>query len=177
MSLVSIFLSTLSRSQALWDKYDFDCTLHKGDHLSKFTGQFRYLMIENLSQEFLIENSSVNVELLKNMTGEIAAGAYLLSIVEIVNSLQKIGTGALLIVTNYVLGLILGNDSIYLFDFHSKVENGSLSSAGTAVLLQFDNLLSLENDIRPLYYNAYSLTLYFQMQFINLYCTVNVNVH
>ena len=39
------------------------------------------------------------------MTGEITFGAYL-SIVEIVNSVQQIGAGALLIVNNYILGLI-----------------------------------------------------------------------
>ena len=60
----------------------------------------------------------------------------MLSIVEIVNCVQKIGTGALLIVTNYVLGLIWGIDSI----LHSKDENGNLLSSSTAVLLKFDTL-------------------------------------
>ena len=59
-------------------------------------------------------------------------------------SWQQIGTGALLFVYNYVLGLIWGNDStINLFDSHSKYENGKLSSSGTAVLLKFDTLHSL----------------------------------
>ena len=62
----------------------------------------------------------MNVEFLENKTGEITAGGYLLSIAEIINSAQQIGTGALLIVNNYILGLIWGNDSIYLFDSHSK---------------------------------------------------------
>ena len=44
---------------------------------------------------------------------EITAGAYLISISEIVNSVQKIGASAVLITNNYILGLILGNDSIY----------------------------------------------------------------
>ena len=64
--------------------------------------------MEDLPQEFLIENSSVNVEFLVNKTGEITAGAYLLSIKETVNSVQQIRTGALLIVNNYILGLIWG---------------------------------------------------------------------
>ena len=59
--------------------------------------------------------------------------------------MQQIGTGALPIVNNFVLGLILGNDSIYLFDSHSKDENRNLLSPGTAVLLQFEKLLLLEN--------------------------------
>ena len=76
-------------------------------------------------------------------------------------SVQYIGAGALLIVNNYILGLIWGNDSIYLFDCHSKDENGNLSSSGTAVLLKFDVLYSPENYIRSVYYNAYLRTLYF----------------
>ena len=54
----------------------------------------------------MIENCPINVELLGNKTGEITARAYLLSITEIVSSAQQIGTGALLIVNNYILGLI-----------------------------------------------------------------------
>ena len=118
--------------------------LGKGDQLFKFIGKFRYLGIEDLPQEFLIENSLINVQFLKNKTGEITDGAYLLPISEIVNSVQHIGTGALLVVNNYILGLIWGNDSIYS---HSKDENDNLSSSGTAVLLKFDLLYSLENYI------------------------------
>ena len=129
--------------------------------------------MENLPQEFFLEGSAVNVQFLGIKTGEIKAGTYLLSIVEIANSVQQIETGALLIVNNYILGLIWGNDSIYLFHSHSKDENGNVSSFGTAVLIKFDTLHSLENYIRSVYYNAYALTLYFQMQFIQVDCTVN----
>ena len=87
-------------------------------------------------------------EVLGNKTAEVTTGAYLLSITETVNSVWQIGTGALLIVNNYILDLIGRPDSIYLFDFHSKDENGNLSSSGTAVLLKFDTFHSLENYIR-----------------------------
>ena len=46
------------------------------------------------------------MQFLENKTGEITAGVYLLSIAGIVNSVQDIETGALLIVNNYILGLI-----------------------------------------------------------------------
>ena len=129
--------------------------------------------MEDLPQEFLLEDFAVNVQFLEIKTGEITAGAYLLSVVEIVNSVQQTGTGTLLIVNNYILGLIWGNDSIYLFDSHSKDVNGNVSSSGSAVLLKFDTLHSLENDIRSVYFNAYPLTLCFQMQFIKVDCTFN----
>ena len=40
--------------------------------------------MEDLPQEFLVENSCKNVKSLENKTGGITAGAYLLSIAEIV---------------------------------------------------------------------------------------------
>ena len=68
----------------------------------KFIGKLRYLRLEDLAQEFLVENSSANVKLLQNKIGEVTAGAYLISISEIVNSVQQIGAGALFIVKNYI---------------------------------------------------------------------------
>ena len=41
------------------------------------------------------------MEFLENKTGEITAGAYLISISEIVNGVQQIGAGALVIVNKY----------------------------------------------------------------------------
>ena len=65
----------------------------------------------------------------------------------------------------------LGNDSIYLIDSHSKDKNGNLSSSGTAILLKFDTLYSQENYVRSVYYN-FRLTLYFQVQLINVHCII-----
>ena len=98
-----------------------DRILGKMVQLFKFIGKFRYLGKEDLPQEFLVENSSINVEFLENKTGEITAETYMISISEIVNGIQQIAPGALLIINNYILDLIWGNDSIYLFDSHSKI--------------------------------------------------------
>ena len=121
----------------------------------------------------MVENSSINVEFLENKTGEITGGAYLISVSEIVNNAQHVGAGALIIVSNYILGLIWGNDAIYLFDSHSKYENGNLSSSGAAVLLIFDTLYLLENYVRSVYYNTFSLTLYSRVKFLKIHCTAN----
>ena len=68
-----------------------------------------------MPQDLMIENYPINVELLENKTGEIAAVAYLLYIAEIVNNAGQIGTGAVLIASNYILGLIWATDSIAIF--------------------------------------------------------------
>ena len=65
MSLNSV-TGTLFKSTGLWDELDLDCILSKDNQLFKFIWKFRYLGMERLSQEFLIENSSVNVEFLEN---------------------------------------------------------------------------------------------------------------
>ena len=95
------------------------------------------------------------------------------TITEVVNSVEQIGTGALLIVHNYTLDLIWGIDSIYLFGSRSKDKNGNLLSSFTALLLKFGISYSLENNIKSVYYNAYPLSLYFQVQFIIVHGTVN----
>ena len=89
--------------------------LGKGDQLFKFIGQFRYNWIEDSPPEFLTEISSIKVEFQENEAGEITTREYLLSIVEIADSVHEVGTDALLLVKNYVLGLIWGIDYLYIF--------------------------------------------------------------
>ena len=107
MYFISVSL-TLYKSPGLWHKFDLDYISGKGDQWFKSIGRFRYLGLADLPQEFLIEKSSVNAKFLENSTGDIPPGAYLLSITEIMNSVQLIGTGALLIANIYILCLIRG---------------------------------------------------------------------
>ena len=76
---------TMFKSAGIWDKYDLDYILSEGNQLFKPIERFRYLGIGGLPKEFLIENSSINLEFLEDKTWEITAGAYLISISEIVN--------------------------------------------------------------------------------------------
>ena len=114
-----------------------------------------------------------NCKIFQNRTGEITAGAYFVSIIEIVSDCQQKGTGALLIINNYLLGLLWGNQCCFLFESYSKDEIGIISATGTAVLLNFDSLQPLENYIKIVYYSNYPTTLYIQVQFLKLKCTDN----
>ena len=58
----------LFNSPGLWNKVDLGYILGKGDHLFKLIGKFRCLGMEDLPEEYLIKNSSVNVKLLVNKT-------------------------------------------------------------------------------------------------------------
>ena len=113
MSLISVSWKLL---KSHWDKFDSDCILCQGDQLFKYIGKFRSLEVEDLPQNFLIANSSINMEFLENKTGEITARVYLVSIAEIVYIVQQIGTGTLLIINSYILGLIWETILPYLFD-------------------------------------------------------------
>ena len=93
--------------------------------------------MEDLSQEFFIENLSINVEFVNNKTEQITAGSYLVSVIEIVSDCQQLGTGALLIINDHILGILWGNQCFFLYDSHSKDEIGRISATGTAVLLKF----------------------------------------
>ena len=91
----------------MWDSFDLDSILQKTDHLFKSLNNYRYLGMEDLPQE--VFNSSINVEFPNNVTGEITAGAYLVSITEVVSDFQQTDTGSLLVINNYILGLIWKN--------------------------------------------------------------------
>ena len=66
-----------------------DFTLQKGDLLFKSFNNYRHLGMEDLPQEFFIENSPINVEFLNIRTGEITAGAYVLSTSEIMSIVNR----------------------------------------------------------------------------------------
>ena len=66
------------------DRFYLDCILVTGDQLLESVGRFKYLGIEDLPQELLNENSSINVELLENKTQEklqLGRNCYLLQLV------------------------------------------------------------------------------------------------
>ena len=59
-------------------------------------------------------NFSINIEFLENKIREITARESLIAILESVNGVQKIESGALIIVSNYILILIWRKIYIYL---------------------------------------------------------------
>ena len=78
--------------------------------------------MEDLSDEFFTENSSINVEFLNNRAGKITAGAYLMSITEILSDCQQIETKALLIINNYILGLLWGTQWVFYLTYIENVK-------------------------------------------------------
>ena len=55
-----------------------------------------------------------------------------MSITETVSDCQQIGTGALLVINNYILGLLWVNHCFFSIDSNSKDEIGRMAATGTA---------------------------------------------
>ena len=110
--------------------------------------------------------------LLDNKDGEITLSAYLVSLKEVIESCLNIGSGALLIISGYIFGLIYRKECVYLFDSHSKDYKGNISQNGSAILTKFETLDELQDYIKLIYYNnQHHKTLNFQMQFISVRCS------
>ena len=140
MYVTHVSFLTLFKSASIWDSFDWDCILQKGDLLFISLNNYRYPEMEDFSQEAFIENLSINIEFLNNRTGEITDGTYLVSVTEFVSDCQQIGTRVLLIINNCISGLLWGSQCFFLFGLHSKGEIRRISAKGTTVLLKFDLL-------------------------------------
>ena len=171
MTLMAICL-TIFKDVHVWESYDLDYILEQGDRIFKDLRMFRLLGIDDLPQNFAVEGTPVVVEFLDNRTGEITLNAYLISVTDIVTSCTNIGTGALLIIRDFTLALIWGEQCYFLFDSHSKNDEGEITPNGVAVLLKFQTLGHLEEYIKYVYYSENTETLFFQLQFINC-CSIN----
>ena len=130
MSLMSVCWSTFI-SITIWDGTDLDMILENGDRLFKSLNQYRLLGVDDLPRSVDIYSNSVDIFLLDNKTGEITLNAYLVSLKEIIESCLNIWSGALLIIrliiSGYIFGILWEKDFVYLFDSHSKDDEGNIS--------------------------------------------------
>ena len=94
------------------------------------------------------------------------------SIIDIVGNSSIFGNGALLMINSYALGVIWGMNCFFLFDSHSKNSSTNICQNGISVLLKFETLSKLREYVKDIYYIGLKHeTQYFQIQFINLFCS------
>ena len=94
--------------------------LENGDRLFKSMNQYRLLEVDDLPRTVDIYSYPVDIFSLDNKTGEITLNVNLVSLKEIIESCLNVGSGALLIISGYIFGLIWGTECVSLFDSHSK---------------------------------------------------------
>ena len=68
---VLMYVTYVGLLDIIWDSFDLDCILEKGDFLFTSLNNYRYFRMEDLPQELFIENLSINLEFLNNIEGEV----------------------------------------------------------------------------------------------------------
>ena len=129
--------------------------MQKGDGLFKSVNKLRYLGVEEL-HKFLLENSLIDVNFFEKRTVEVTAGAYLVSVTEIISSCQQVDSGAL---SSLLITMFCG--------YYGKT-SASLCLIRTLTMkmtiyhlqVKFESLPSLENYIISVYYVNYPMSLY-----------------
>ena len=121
--------------------------------------------MEDLPQEFLVENSSINMEFLESNSWGML-DIYLRNCKRCSANWSWCLTYSQQLYSRPNLGIWFYISILYS---HCKNENGDLSSSGTAVLLKFHTLYSQENYIRSIYYNIFPVTSYIQLQFMKVH--------
>ena len=132
----------------LWDKLDLNCIFCKEGQLFKFIGKFRYLGLQKLPEDFLIENATRNVIFFFFKQDKRNCSWGILDIY-FRNCKQKLCSASLDWRSTYwqqlYFRLNFRKRFIRLFVSPSEDENDILLSTVTLVFLNFDALYSLEN--------------------------------
>ena len=115
---------------------DPDIISENEDRLFKSLNQYRSIGVDDLPRTVNIYSYPLDIFLLDSKTGEITLNAYLVSLKEIVESCLNIGSGALLIVSGYILEPIWGKECVYLFDSHTKDYEVNVSQNESAILMK-----------------------------------------
>ena len=155
-----------------WQTSDLDDILLNGDLLFKSINKFQYLGIDDMPNILKIKNSFLTIEYLENKTAEFVVKEYLTTISEIISACQFRGNGAMLFVNGFTLGIIWNNNSFYLFDSHSRDSSGNPTIYGTSVLLKFNSISYIDEYIRKMYLEKQPISVYFQIQFIRVVCSM-----
>ena len=100
MSLMSVYWNTFI-AVTTWDGTDLDVE----DRLFKSLNRYRLLGVDDLPRTVNIYSHSVTLN------------AYLISLREIIESCLNTGSGALLMISGYIFGIIWGKHRVYLFTY------------------------------------------------------------
>ena len=178
-SLVSICWARIKR-MGFWSSTDLDDILIYGDDVYKQVAEkienYRILGVDDLPPFVVIEGHSFSINYTLEKTGEIREGILVEPFNCLLGSCRLFSTGALLFINGLTMAIIFTNLAYYLFDSHSKDNQGKASQHGTSILLKFETLENLENYIYEVYYETHISHLrstYFQFQFVEIICSEN----
>jgi len=179
-SLFSICWSKI-RQVNRWNKYDLDHVLNNGDGIYKFLlygpgplDKIRFLDVDDLPREIILQHRQIGLTFLELKDGELSFDINNTSLVTLFYSTNVTGDGFLLIFSDVVLAITYNNDtqnSYFLFDSHSRSQQGLPVPDGTSVLMKFSRLCEIENYLKQVYLHADRRRCFYQLQFIEVVLT------
>ena len=127
------------KNMSYWTSCDLDYILIKTDELFESISLFRYLAPEDLPNELNVEGTNVAIEYVRLVTVEIFKN----QINFIQPSFLQFGdksNGIIFFVSQTPFSLLWNKKYFFLFDSHSRDEQGKVSPHGTGILLKFTTL-------------------------------------
>ena len=176
MSLFSLCWSVV-KSIFRWSPSDLDFVLINGDSIYKDLlhgpgglSFVRHLSIDDLPHEIHFPQGLVGIEFLENKTGEISYNRSDATLVSLFYSVSIIGNGFLIFINGFTIAVIYGRglNSYFLFDSHSRNQQGLPVPEGKSILIKFSRVQDIENYLRETYLHPHVQSCYFQIQFIRV---------
>ena len=131
----------------LWNTWDIDCILEKGDELYKCLNVKTPLNIDELLQHVNIEGCLLTVRLLsqeqENISKNVINDFLKVSYHETLNT----GNGPIFFISG-TFSLIWNKQGFFIFDSHSRSAEGFITSDSYSILIKFQCIDEMQNYIK-----------------------------
>ena len=126
---------TLVKSPGHWVSKDLDFIIENGDLIYKSLNVNRYLMANELPRELTLLGSNVRINFIKEKCGIVNGNSpyqYFL-----IRNMLSNSSGLLFFMKGLCVSVVWASNHYFLFDSHSRNENGEWCSNGSSILLKF----------------------------------------
>ena len=148
-ALISICWGKI-KSPGCWKSHDLDHVLIKGDKLYKNINLMRYLGPTDLPSTLWVEEAFFNIKYIQLVTAEIKM-SQLDFLRPSFSQFSDKSNGILFFINQGTIAILWDAKSFFLFDSHSRDEQGKVTENGTGVLLKFSALRQLQNYLTEIY--------------------------
>jgi len=160
-----------------WTTSDLDHILDNGDSIYKYLlygpgplNQICHLNVDDLPREINLSHGQISLDFLELKDGELSFDNQDASLVSLFYSVNATGDGFLIFVNGVTLAVMYNDsqNSYYLFDSHSRNNQGLPVPDGTSVLLKCTGPYEIENYLKRVYLHMERRSCFFQLQFIKV---------
>ena len=129
------------------ETWDLDYILESGNDIFKNINIFRPLSVDELPNTLTIGSQLISIEMLTYYSELLDKT----DIFEVHKSMTSDSNGLIFTTGGYSISLIWNKSKVFLFDSHSRDNNGLFICNGTSVLLEFKSLSEVEKYIKTEY--------------------------